>query len=241
MVITLKNDDSNDEKYDPKNIQLSRSQWILLAVFGAISGGAVGQIIDNAYPMSGALHYHNAILVPFFGQVLEFVWFVPILYITAGALIAILITLLSKLFNRETGTVLDGWIRRKPRGGNNPSWIFTISSILIFVLQWFLGCHLSIFVPNAWLFAILVLWGLLIWWIFDGTDAGLILCLMVAALGPLIEFTLINVFGFYHYTNPDMFGVPFWFVGHYIGGTPGNMNLARKYLAFLHDRGTKNN
>jgi len=229
--------DRYDEKYDPKNIPMSRKQWLLLALLGAISGCIVGQAIDNAYPMSGALHYVSFVIqVPLLGHVLEFVWWVPILYATAGALIVVLITVFSKIFNRETGTVLDDWINRKPRGGHNPSWGFTIASILIFVLQWFLGCHLSNFVPNAWLFAILVLWGFANWWFFDGTDAGLVVCLITAMLGPLIEFTLINVFGWYYYTRPDMFGIPFWFVGHYIGGVPANMNLGRKYLAWLHDR-----
>jgi hypothetical protein len=232
---------NNEEKYNPKKIKLSRKQWFLLAILGFISGSIVGQLIDNAYPISGALHYHDPkLILPFFGVVLEFVWWIPILYGTAGTIIVVLITLLSKLFNRQSDSFLDKWIRRKPRGGYNPSWVFTISSILVFVVQWFLGCQLSNFISNSWLFAVLVLWGLLIWWIFDGTDAGLVLCIITAILGPLLEMTLINVFGLYHYTNPDYFGVPLWFIGHYIGGTPGNMNLARKYLTYLYNHGDQN-
>jgi hypothetical protein len=226
-----------DTQDDPRNAPLSRTQWLLLACLGAISGFLVGQSIDNAYPLNNALHYHNAWIVPIFGSNWEFVWFIPILYATAGALIVVLITFFSRKFSGETGSSLRRWLGRKPRGGSNPSWGFTILSIIAFVVQWWLGCYLSTLIPNAWLFAILIPWGLFYWWIFDGTGAGLLVCLMVACLGPLIEITLINGFGLYHYTNPDIFGVPLWFIGHYIGGTPANMNLGRKYLAFLTRRG----
>ncbi len=215
---------------------LSRTQWLLLACLGAISGILVGQSIDNAYPLNGVLHYHNAWVVSIFGFELEFVWFVPILYGTAGALIVVLIIFFSQRFRGESGSSLRRWLGRKPRGGYNPSWRFTIVSIVAFVVQWCMGCYLSTFVPNAWLFVILVSWGFFYWWIFDGTGAGFLVCLMVMCLGPLLEITLINGFGFYHYTNPDIFGVPLWFMGHYIGGTPANMNLARKYVAFMKQR-----
>ena len=69
-----------------------------------------------------------------------------------------------------------------------------------------------------------------------GTLAGLILCVFTACLGMFLEFTFINIFKLYHYTNPDFFGLPIWIAGHYIGGTPANMNFARKYLVFLHER-----
>ena len=180
-----------DSKYDPKNVKLSRNQWLLLALLGAISGCIVGQAIDNAYPMSGALHYISFVIeVPFLGHMLEFVWWVPLLYGVAGALIVVLITVFSKILHGETGNrLLDKWVNRKPRFGYDPHWGIIIVSILMFVFQWFMGCHLHIFINNAWLFAILVLWGLAMWWIFDGTDAGLIVCLITVTLGPLIEIT----------------------------------------------------
>ncbi len=212
---------------------LSRAQWLLLACLGAISGILVGQSIDNAYTLTDALHYHNAWIIPIFGFNFELVWFVPILYGTAGALIVVLITFFTRKFGGESGSSFRRWLGRKPRGGYNPSWTFTIVGIAAFVVQWCLGCYLSKFIPNIWFFVILVSWGFLYWWIFDNTGAGFLVCLMVACLGPLLEITLINGFGFYHYTNPDIFGVPLWIIGHYIGGTPANMNLGRKYVAFL--------
>ena len=219
--------------------KITKSKYLKLFGLGAISGTIVGQAIDNAYPMSNALHYNFALHVPFFGQVLEFVWWVPLLYAIAGGGIVTLIYLFTNLFSRQTGTFLDDWKRIKPRGGYDPSWAFIIASIAVYIVQWFLGCHLSIFIPNSWLFAILVIWGLMNWYVFDGTDAGLLLCIMVATLGPLLEMTLINVLGWYFYTRPDIFGIPLWFMGHYIGGTPANINLSRKYQAWLQRKESK--
>jgi len=227
------NDAEKEFEAQLANPKITRSKFLKLFGLGAISGAIIGQAIDNAYPMSGALHYYNGIYVPFFGQILEFVWWVPLLYAIAGGGIVTLIYLFTNLFSRRTGTFLDGWKRQKPRGGYDPSWAFIIASILVYVVQWFLGCHLSIFIPNSWLFAILVIWGFLNWYIFDGTDAGLLLCFMVCTLGPLLEIFLINGLGWYVYTRPDIFGVPLWFMGHYFGGTPANMNLSRKYQAWL--------
>ncbi len=228
-----------DQNYNPKNVKLSGKEWLLLGGLGALSGSIVGQAIDNAYSMNDALHYHNPYFsIPSIG--FELVWWIPFLYAAAGALIVILITLFNKLLNREDPTEAVLGLPQEPRGGFNPKWGFTSVSIIVFVVHWLLGCYLTHFISNAWLLVILVLWGLLIWWIFDRTAAGLILCVMTACLGMVIEITFINVFGLYHYTHPDFLGIPFWVAGHYIAGTPANMNLGRKYLAFLHDKQIRN-
>ena len=220
---------------NPKNIEISAKMWVLLIGMGFLSGMIIGQSIDNAYPMNDALHYHNPYFsIPSIG--FELVWFIPLLYGTAGALIVGLITVLNKLLNKESESETVGKLPQIPRGGFNPSWGFTIASIIVFVLQWFLGCYLTHFVSNVWLFVILVVWGLIIWWIFDQTLVGLILCLFTACLGMTLEFMFVNIFDLYHYTNPDAFGLPIWIAGHYIGGTPANMNLGRKYLTYLQSR-----
>ena len=86
------------DKYNPKNVKISGKMWLLLAGMGFLSGTIIGQLIDNAYPMNDALHYHNPYFsIPSIG--FELVWFIPLLYGTAGAMIVVLITLFNKLLN----------------------------------------------------------------------------------------------------------------------------------------------
>ena len=194
---------------------------------GFLSGAALGQAIDIAYPMNGALDYYWPIWeVASLG--IEVCWWIPILYGIAGAILVVGFP----LFDRRT--------RQKPRGGFNPSWRFTFASIGVFVVFWWMGPYLhSLGVPNVGIFFFTVPTALLVWWVFDNTRGGLFMCLLTATIGPLIEITLINGFNLYSYTTPDIFGIPLWILGAYLCGSPANGNLGRKYLAFLQRHLTK--
>ena len=190
-----------------------------LAGMGFLSGAILGQLIDFAYPLTDSLHYLRPIWE--LGR-FEICWWIPGLYGVAGVILWVGYS----LWDRKLG--------QKPIGGFNPSWGFTLACVLFFVAQFYAGPFLSSTgISNALTFAFTVLTGLLCWWIFDRTRAGVYMMALTAALGPLIELTMINVLDLYHYTRPDVFGVPLWFLGAYICGCPPNGNLARKYLAYL--------
>ncbi|MBD3229600.1 MAG: hypothetical protein GF329_15575 [Candidatus Lokiarchaeota archaeon] len=210
----------NDLK-ELRETRISFSIILKLAILGFLSGAILGQIIDIAYPMNNALHYHYPIWeIESLG--IEICWWIPILYGTAGMILAV------------SHPLLDRWTNQKPRGGFNPSWLFTTLCIGVFVVQWFMAPYLSsIGVSNALLFPITIIGGLLVWYFFDRTDGGLFMCILTAICGPLVEITLINVFSLYNYTNPDVFAIPLWILGAYICGAPGNANLGRKYFAYL--------
>lgn len=198
---------------------LSDSILLRLAGMAFLSGAVLGQLIDFAYPLTDSLHYHRPIWK---SGGFEICWWIPILYGVAGTILWVGYS----LWDRRLG--------QKPIGGFNPSWGFTLVSIIFFIAQFYAGPFLSSTgISNTWTFAFTVLTGLLCWWLFDRTRAGVYMMALTATLGPLIELTMINVLDLYHYTRPDIFGVPLWFLGAYICGCPPNGNLARKYLAYL--------
>lgn len=212
----------NDEAYnDTPPEKMTISIILRLAGLAFLSGALLGQAIDFAYPMFNALHYHNPTLeIQSLG--LEFCWWIPLLYGTA----AVILMLGHVFFDRRTG--------QRPRGGFNPSWRFILAGVGLFALQFYGGPFLyGIGVPNFWLFFITVGSGILVWWWFDRTYGGLFMLLLVATIGPLLEFTMVNVLFLYHYTGPDVGGLPLWIVGAYMCGSAPNGNLGRKYLVIL--------
>jgi hypothetical protein len=73
---------------------------------------------------------------------------------------------------------------------------------------------------------------------FDRTPAGLIMSLMTAVCGPLIEVALIS--GLltegvppYTYSHPDIAGIPTWIAAVYACGGPAVGNLGRRVWADL--------
>ncbi len=212
---------NNEEYEDTPPEKMTISIMLRLVGLAFISGALLGQAIDFAYPMFGALHYHDpTIQIPSLG--IEFCWWIPILYGTAGVILML-------------GYVLfDRWTHQKPRGGFNPRWRFVLAGIGLFALQFYGGPFLyGIGVPNFWLFFITVSTGLLVWWVFDRTYGGLFMLFLVATIGPLLEFTMINVLNLYHYSGPDIVGLPLWIIGAYMCGAAPNGILARKYLVYL--------
>ena len=77
---------------------------------------------------------------------------------------------------------------------------------------------------------VLAVAGLLNWHAFDGTKQGLLLGALCAVAAPLSELVIINVFGLWEYTRPDVFGsggLPSWVPLCYFFYTPAVGNLSR--------------
>jgi len=208
----------NNSQADKK--PLSASILVRLAAMALLSGIILGQLIDFAYPISDSLHYHK--MVWKLGN-MELCWFIDILYGVAG----IIIWVGYALWDRKLG--------QKPVGGFNPGWGITLTSVVFFVAQFYIGPYLSgrTEISNAWIFAFTMSTTILCWWLFDRTRAGVYMMVIAGTLGPVAEITMINVLHIYNYTRPDILGVPLWFIGAYTCGMAPCGNLARKYLTYL--------
>ena len=199
--------------------ELTLSMMFRLILVAFLIGAVVGQALDFAYPLFNALHYTPP---TWKNGSIEVVWWMPILYGFAGVIL-------------WSGYVL--LLRRtheKPRGGFNPKWKFMLTGIGCFVLQFYGGPFLcGLGMDHIWLFVIIVSTGVLVWWVFDRTRAGLFMLFLAAILGPFAENIMINVLHLYYYTRPDIFGVPLWFIGAYMCGAAPNAMVGRKYLIYL--------
>ncbi len=199
-------------------------RFILLAF---VLGVLIGQAIDFAYPLFGALNYHNPIIyIP--SLRIEITWFIPLLYGVAGVVLWVGYLLLLR------------WTKEKPRGGSNPKWGFVLTCIACFVIQFYVGPLLSgLGLPNIWILVFMFSTAFLSWWIFDRTKAGLIMLFIAGSVGPLTELFMINILNLYHYTRPDILGVPLWFIGAYMMGVAPNGSLGRKYFVYLQKQKNK--
>jgi len=218
---------SGTEYEDIYEGRLSFSMMIRLAGLAFLCGALMGQLVDFSYTIFGALHYHwPTFQIPSLG--IEFCWWIPVLYGTAGVILWMGYVLLDRKF------------KQRPRGGFNPSWRFIFASILFFAVQFYGGpFFFSIGVSNFWLVFIMISTALLVWWVFDRTYGGLVMFCLAAILGPMLEYTMINVLNLYYYIRPDIFGLPLWILGAYMCGAAPNGNLARKYLIILQRPKTK--
>ena len=82
------------------------------------------------------------------------------------------------------------------------------------------------FVPYHGIDVILCVWGVLTWYLFDGTSQGLFMASLTAVAGPVAEISLINVLHLYEYSHPDVFGIPAWIPWVYFCGPSRRQPLA---------------
>lgn len=68
--------------------------------------------------------------------------------------------------------------------------------------------------------------------------AGLFMAVLTAVTGPITEVFLINKLGLYHYSHPNVWGVPTWIPWVYFCGSPAVGNLGRKVTAVLESQAT---
>jgi hypothetical protein len=110
-----------------------------------------------------------------------------------------------------------------------PGWPAVFSGISLFSFQYYLsGLLASGDMDPALLTLVLTALAVVQFFVFDRTTVGLIVGLLTAIGGPVIEVVLIH-FQLYHYTNPDWPGdIPSWIWAVYLAGAPAVGNLSRK-------------
>jgi hypothetical protein len=167
---------------------------------------------------------------------------VPVLFGIAGILIGVGVPLLDEALHVGSNTVdtdsAGAWWQRPP-----PSWTVTWPGVMVciscFVMQYALSGGLPHLLPASAPpvvdDAILLILALAVFATFDGTAPGAILALATCVGGPLIEVGLINAPGLdlYHYTAPDVWGIPTWIAWVYACGGPAVGNLGRMVWAEL--------
>jgi hypothetical protein len=87
--------------------------------------------------------------------------------------------------------------------------------------------------PIPTLDTLLFTYAMLHWLIFDKTPQGFGMAALTAVCGPAVEMLLINVLGLYHYSHPEVLGVPTWIPWVYFCGGPAVGNLGRRVWSQL--------
>lgn len=183
----------------------------------------LGMFLDNLHGQFGVLFYEQrgiplSLTIGDFGFLKTALW-VPILFGFAG----IVMSLLAIIFDKQFKTAHDV---------AHPSWTKTIASISVFSFQYFLSGLLDYnHVASLYIHAILAVFAVVGFYLFDGSQAGFLLALATTIAGPVVEVLLINVPQLYHYTNADWMGICSWIPWVYFLGAPAVGNLTRKVHA----------
>lgn len=144
---------------------------------------------------------------------------------------------------RRTKDLIDE-CKAKPAMGFKPGWLAVNVCISTFAFQYLASGILASpqspflndgFVPYHGIDVILCVWGVLTWYLFDGTSQGLFMASLTAVAGPAAEITLINVLHLYEYSHPDVFGIPTWIPWVYFCGAPAVGNLSRQVRNVLRE------
>lgn len=195
---------------------------------GAVSA-PLGVLLDNQHGLFGVLSYNEAAsplsLTGSDGHVwLKTAIFVPFLFAFAGAAMSSIILYLDSL-KGSTSTP-------PPSLPVTSRWPKVFYGISAFSGQYWLSGYLDAigsFDPlqiNI-ILSILAIAGFLF---FDNTFAGLVLAILTALTGPVVEILLVKL-GLYNYTHSDILGIDSWIPSVYFLGGPAVGNLARAVQA----------
>ena len=115
-----------------------------------------------------------------------------------------------------------------------PSGSAILTCISFFCLQYYTsGLLTSVGVGGAPLHTVLAVTAAACWYVWDRTPTGTIMCVVTGLAGPAVEVGLLQgypaIFGseLYHYSNPDVLGIPLWISWVYACGAPAVGGLAR--------------
>ena len=226
-------------------------------IFAPVIHSPFGDIINSIVVPEPAREAFRIVFVNETG-VLETGWWVPPLFGVAAIIIGYGTTSLDALrIRREVRQFREAEIRRGVKGGDRnvrrtkdliseckakpamgfkPGWLAVNVCISTFAFQYLASGILASpqspflngFVPYHGIDLILCVWGVLTWYLFDGTSQGLFMASLTAVAGPVAEISLINVLHLYEYSHPDVFGIPTWIPWVYFCGAPAVGNLSRQ-------------
>jgi hypothetical protein len=76
--------------------------------------------------------------------------------------------------------------------------------------------------------SILAVCAVLTYLLFDCTAMGLVVAVVAALLGPVVEITLSSGYQLFYYTRPDSMGVPSWLCWLYVAAAAAVGSLGRQ-------------
>lgn len=194
---------------------------LMYSIYMFIAGALLGPVLDGVgHGNFGVLTYHTP--SPFVVGIAGFQLFrtaswVPGLFGVAGLLIGGLYWILDDALS-------------SPRSSQWSSVTWTLQAVACFAANYiasgFLWSHGMGAGPLA---LILAVWALACWWFFDGTTAGLMIAVLTAIGGPLLEVGLVNApwWDLYAYNQADFYGVDSWIPWVYLCGAPAVGCVAR--------------
>ncbi|CAE7301587.1 INSIG2 [Symbiodinium sp. CCMP2592] len=112
----------------------------------------------------------------------------------------------------------------------SPSLVQTLAAVACFTANyWASGFMSSSGLGTGLISFVLALWAVAAWRAFDGTTTGLVVAVMTAVGGTLIEVCLINApwWDLYAYSKADLWGVDSWIPWVYFCGAPAVGSLSR--------------
>ncbi|KAK9809857.1 hypothetical protein WJX72_000432 [[Myrmecia] bisecta] len=203
------------------------------AMFAA--GAALGPLCDGQHSSHDVLHYERPVMLQIepVNLHLETCWWVPLLFGCAGVILGIGHPLLDDLLAPtpdKAGT---------PAGGRAPGWGFVYLGIALFVMQYAASGALEQPLLHTRLLGLPAIDLLLAatavahWWSFDRTRQGFFWAVLTAAAGPAVEIFLINALHLYHYSHPQLLGIPTWIPWVYFCGAPAVGGLGRRVRRLL--------
>jgi len=202
------------------NSQLN-SKSTKLSVANALSGALLGPLLDNYHSAFGVLRYEHPQVLHWtsFGTAFTITtqWWVPFLFALAGVIIG-------------NGVVwLDTRVRsERERKERMPAVLISISAFS--GQYWLSGLLASQLESSACTLCILTATGVATWVTLGELSVSIgLMSLATAISGPMIEIVLINYAHFYHYSNPDILGIPLWIIPVYFAGGTAVGKLSRKY------------
>ncbi|CAE7374004.1 INSIG2 [Symbiodinium natans] len=190
------------------------------------SSAVLGPALDGtAHGNFGVLAYHFPPPVPvMLGSYKLFstaIW-VPPLFAFAGLLISSLYWLIDNALA----------VKAEQR---SPSLLQTLAAVMCFAANYWASGFMSSNdlgtgkTVQRLISCVLALWAISAWRVFDGTTTGLVVSVMTAVGGTLIEVFLINApwWDLYAYSKADFWGVDSWIPWVYFCGAPAVGNLSR--------------
>jgi hypothetical protein len=214
--------------------------WLKQAGIMWVSAASLGPVCDGRHSAHDVLHYASdsiagppwLLLAPDSGAVLlETCWWVPLAFGGAGVVLGAAHPALDEAW---------GGGRREP-----PGWPAVLTSISLFVACYDLSGELaqqaathgggdftSLDLP-------LIACAAAIFLTFERTWGGLLMMVLLATIGPVVEIGLINQLHLYQYTEPDFNGIPLWIPWVYAAGGPPNGALGRQVLFELEKSQTR--
>ncbi len=204
----------------------SGARLIKQTITMALSGAALGPFLDGYHSAFGVLAYTKPISVVIGGlQFFQTDYWVPPMFALAAVILGLSYPFLDSVFAVPSAS-------RTPTA---PSVFYCIS---YFSFQYYLsGLLFSQGCSPMQLHAVLAATAAICWAVFDRTPTGAVMSTVTGLAGPAVEIALLNgaplVLGgaLYHYTEPDLLGIPVWIAWVYACGAPAVGNLARLFWA----------